>query len=227
MAAKTTNRRRLPRLPCRFSRAASAVRPASRRRVYSSPGFADGIRGFSMRLLSQERAISPFASPCTGRRAVECAHEPTWPRPRSSRLRQLVCRTEVARRTTGALIYYLLTGEAPGPVPGQHCSPAAGRSESKYPPSGMQGRDSSRRLSTCGTLGDVYELSPRAMAVVRNVASSRLWWRRVDHRCKNVGLESPTEHAESARHVARTIIKSCLRQFTGDERNLNRRGCFS
>ena len=44
-------------------------------------------------------------------------------------------------------------------------------------------------------------------------STSGLSWRRVDHRFKNVRLESPTQHAESVRHVARTIIKSCLRQF--------------
>ena len=34
-------------------------------------------------------------------------------------------------------------------------------------------------------------------------------WRRVHYRFGNVGLESPTQQAESVRHIARTISKSC------------------
>ena len=52
--------------------------------------------------------------------------------------------------------------------------------------------------------------------------ASGLSWRRVHDRFGNVGIESPTQHAESVRHIcvkpttswARTIRKSCLGQST-------------
>ena len=47
-----------------------------------------------------------------------------------------------------------------------------------------------------------------------NLRPSRLSWRRVHDGFGNVGIESPAEHAEGARHVRRTIRKSCRAQLT-------------
>ena len=55
-------------------------------------------------------------------------------------------------------------------------------------------------------------------------ADSGLSWRRVHYRFGNVGLESPTQHAESVRHVARMIRKSCLGQFASVACRLRRTG---
>ena len=48
----------------------------------------------------------------------------------------------------------------------------------------------------------------------REKRASGLSWRRVTYGFGNVGLESPTQHAEGVRHVARTMIKFSLRQST-------------
>ena len=50
----------------------------------------------------------------------------------------------------------------------------------------------------------------RAKTVAREARTWPLSRRRVHYRFGNVGLESPTRHAESVRYVASTIRKSCL-----------------
>ena len=54
---------------------------------------------------------------------------------------------------------------------------------------------------------------PPSAQALKSIAGG-LSWRQVQHRFGDVGLESPTRHAESVRHVARTIRKSCLGQLT-------------